>query len=756
VTDVGVLVLRPLCEPQWAKDLFCLPGLNGQVLAITEWDDGNGGALYVGGNFRIAGCANAVNLAKWDGATWSALASGTNNSVSCLAVFDDGTGPALFAGGSFNTAGGLFANKIAKWDGTSWSPVGQGMNDLVASLTVFDDGSGAALYAGGEFSIAGGISASRVAKWNGATWSALNTGLGGNVFALTVHNDGTGSALYAGGEFTIAAGGTSVNRIAKWDGASWSSLGDGIGGGFPAPRVSSLVSFDDGNAPALYAAGQFTTAGGKPANRIAKWDGSSWSALGSGMNNSVSAMAVFDDGNGPALYAGGYFSSAGGVNAGRIAKWDGLSWLPVGMGVDHGSSPAVQSLAVISNGTASILYAGGSFSVAGGAALSNIASWDGMGWSPLGSGIGRPLFPPGISCLANFDDGNGAAIYAGGTFTVSDSPGTNSIAKWNGTTWSSLDAGVGEVVVGGDPLGTVVRAATSFSDGSGPALFAAGIFQTAGSLSARNIAKWDGTSWQPLGDQDDGLNNAGHALTVFNDGTGAALYVGGLFNVVGGIGVNGLAANKVAKWDGSSWFRLGDGLNNFASALAVFDDGNGPALYAGGSFTSAGGMGANRIAKWDGRSWLSVGLGTNNTVSSLTTFDDGTKPALYAGGAFTSAGGSAANRIAKWDGFSWSSLGSGMNNQVSTLVVFDDGTGPALYAGGDFTIAGGVTVNRIAKWDGASWTSLDVGLNGWVGALIPFDDGTGPALYVGGTFTSTTGGTVSAYMAKWHRPAECP
>ena len=33
----------------------------------------------------------------------------------------------------------------------------------------------------------------------------------------------------------------------------------------------------------LYAGGYFTTAGGVPANNIAKWDGSAWSALGSGM-----------------------------------------------------------------------------------------------------------------------------------------------------------------------------------------------------------------------------------------------------------------------------------------------------------------------------------------------------------------------------------------------------------------------------------------------------------------------------------------
>ena len=72
------------------------------------------------------------------------------------------------------------------------------------------------------------------------------------------------------------------------------------------------------------------------ADYIAKWDGSSWAALGSGLNGSVHALTVFDDGGGPALYAGGSFTSAGGVAASRIAKWDGSSWAALGSGMGGG------------------------------------------------------------------------------------------------------------------------------------------------------------------------------------------------------------------------------------------------------------------------------------------------------------------------------------------------------------------------------------------------------------------------------------
>jgi len=89
----------------------------------------------------------------------------------------------------------------------------------------------------------------------------------------------------------------------------------------------------------VYAGGYFTTAGGVAANYIAKWDGTAWSALGTGAGRQdnytpcVWALAVDDSGN---LYAGGYFTTAGGVDVNYIAKWDGTAWSTVGTGTDSG------------------------------------------------------------------------------------------------------------------------------------------------------------------------------------------------------------------------------------------------------------------------------------------------------------------------------------------------------------------------------------------------------------------------------------
>ncbi|MCX6834967.1 MAG: hypothetical protein NTW07_07520, partial [candidate division Zixibacteria bacterium] len=99
----------------------------------------------------------------------------------------------------------------------------------------------------------------------------------------------------------------------------------------PDPGMSSYVHVLTVYFNQLIVGGWFTTAGGTAANRIAAWDGSSWSPLGSGMNGSVRALTVYDN----KLIAGGDFTTAGGTSANRIAAWDGSSWSPLGSGMSN-------------------------------------------------------------------------------------------------------------------------------------------------------------------------------------------------------------------------------------------------------------------------------------------------------------------------------------------------------------------------------------------------------------------------------------
>jgi len=156
-----------------------------------------------------------------------------------------------------------------------------------------------------------------------ANWVSMNPSIPGTDGAVKAAvMDGAGN-LYIGGSFAVA-GNVVANNVAKWNGSGWSALGSGVNGEVDALAISG---------GALYAGGWFTTAGGNAANYIAEWDGSGWSALGPGMKGVVDALAM----SGNTLYAGGYFTTAGGNDANYIAQWDGSSWSPLGSGMSSGS-----------------------------------------------------------------------------------------------------------------------------------------------------------------------------------------------------------------------------------------------------------------------------------------------------------------------------------------------------------------------------------------------------------------------------------
>ncbi len=318
-------------------------------------------------------------------ADWGAVGTGTDSYVMSLAADKSGN---LYAGGAFSTAGSVNVNRIAKWNGSSWSALESGMysGSEVQSL-VFD--SSGNMYAGGFFFSVGAVAGlNSIAKWNGSTWSALDSGVfsnmgGGIVKKLAVDKSDN---LYAAGVFDHT-GGVTVNGIAKWNGSAWSALGSGMGGGVYALAVDS-----SGN---VYAA--------EPSGGIAKWNGSAWSALGSGANGIVYALAADSSGN---VYAGGEFTTAGGVAVSNIAKWNGSTWSALGSGMNG----AVSSLEFDSSGN---LYAAGG---------SNVAKWNGSAWSTVGSGMA------GVISLAFDSSGN---LYAGGSFTTAGGLPANNIAKYS-------------------------------------------------------------------------------------------------------------------------------------------------------------------------------------------------------------------------------------------------------------------------------------------------------------------------------------
>lgn len=112
----------------------------------------NNGNVLVGGYFVTAGGTTVNGIAKWNGATWSAFGSGISSNGGVGTVYSIQTNAAneVFIGGTFINAGGVVVNNIAKWDGASWTALETGVTGAVYTIAL--DQTKNRLYAAGAFS----------------------------------------------------------------------------------------------------------------------------------------------------------------------------------------------------------------------------------------------------------------------------------------------------------------------------------------------------------------------------------------------------------------------------------------------------------------------------------------------------------------------------------------------------------------------------------------------------------------------------
>jgi len=324
-----------------------ITGLNGLVLCAAEAPDGK---IYVGGDFTNAGgVAEADYLARWNPITeaWEAVIAGINNYIWCMAFGANGD---LYIGGSFTDLGSANGDRIVKItglepDGTpTIHALGTGIADGYCRSIVID--ANGDVYAGGSFTSAGGVAnTSHIAKWNGTVWSAIATGLNNivNILAFAPNGD-----LYIGGAFTDAA----YPYLCKWNGTAFSVVRANT-------DINGFVyALAFGSTGYLYVGGAFTNAGGVAnADYIAKWSGSAWESLGTGLNESALYVLV-DSGK---VYVSGAFTSAGGLTlTDRVAVWSNGAWQP--LDIDLPGLGVVYSILPASDGS---LYIGGAFSTAG-------------------------------------------------------------------------------------------------------------------------------------------------------------------------------------------------------------------------------------------------------------------------------------------------------------------------------------------------------------------------------------------------------
>ncbi|MBK8416637.1 MAG: T9SS type A sorting domain-containing protein [Bacteroidetes bacterium] len=360
---------------------------------------------------------------------------------------------------------------------------------------------------------------------NSQVWSSVGTGLNGygRIESMCEYN----GDLYVGGYFD-SIGGVQAFSIAKWNGTTWDSVPNSYFlTNYTNPWNPNLEIFDmvvyNGE---LVVAGS-TWVNGSQQRNIAKWNGTTWSQLGTGMDNRIFAIEVY---NGE-LYATGHFGQAGGVLARGIARWNGTNWNQVG-GPGLNLSPGFTGSALeVNNGE---LYLAGGFYLINGLPVQSIAKWNGTVWDSVGSIDASISF----QSLGSYNN----KIYAGGYMNINSNPSNNWISSWNSTTWDSVGLG----------LNYIPGIMAEYNN----ELYVAGQFDTAGGTQALCIARWNELQWNTVGS---GLNlfhiNVDSAITPWDTTIvekefiysmytyDNELYVGGKFTQIGGIN-----ANSIAKW----------------------------------------------------------------------------------------------------------------------------------------------------------------------------------------------------------------
>ncbi|MBX3386383.1 MAG: hypothetical protein KF768_07420 [Phycisphaeraceae bacterium] len=380
------------------------------------------------------------------------------------------------------------------------------------------------------------------------------------------------------------------------------------------------------------------------------------------------------------------------------------------------------------------LVIGGAFTIIGNVAADRIAMWnpDTGEWSTLGAGMNGT-----VKALATTPNGE---LIAGGSFFQAGGLQTGFVAKWSGSAWEAMGAGFDYFVnsLATLPSGEVV---------------AGGRFGRSGSILTRGIAKWNGTAWGPLGSGVSGSGLGAEVRAVAASPNGDVI-VTGSFSHAGNVPASG-----IARWDGSAWHSLGNGLiqaNPLCASLVVMPDGD---VVVGGFFAVVDEPTIRNIARWNGTEWHRLGSGFSSDVCSLKVMSDGSLIAgllgevyvwdgdawsrlgthgpggskihailerpdggVVVGGNLRASGSIPIEHLALWDGSHWSALSTGFNDRIKKLLTMRNGEVLAL---GEFNTAGSIAARRVARWNGSEWLAMDkdASVGSQDGDLAELDDG---------------------------------
>ena len=702
---------------------------------------------------------------EWDGATWT-----VRSSVHMLNYCRDQAMVNDAARGELVVCGGSFGNETWAWDGDDWAPRemwAPGPRPYAAFA--YDQRRGVAVLDAGD-----------TWEWDGVKWTFGAPFRRGNIrrgwdaaeARRMIYDEARGAVLSLG-----------PGVFEEWDGASWNTVP--LAGDLPP---AGALAYDSARGVIVCFASRESATYGE----TWEWDGVHWTQRAPRSGNPRARFGhalAFDRARGVTVMFGGH--GQGELSQWQLREtweWDGLDWCLVSTSGPSGRRDC--TLTYIPARETTVLYGGSTHAVNDDGFrvfwCNDVWEWNGAAWTrpcnpdpPNGRGAHGAVYDSARDVVltygghtarfddtwseidADFDDfwalrilpdgpcppnedsadtcgwrpvGSGVSgtatslsaltvhngeLIVGGYFAAAGDGPARNVARWDGRQWGPVGLGLGD-----GPYQGVVALAVYRGE-----LFAGGYYRLTGDRPLNTLARWAGAEWQTVANCDV------RALRVYE----CELVVGGIFDSVGDV-----PAQNIARWDGNQWRPLASGLDLGSStrtasvfALTIYDGD----LIAGGSFTQSGEQPVHCVARWHNEQWEPLGSEIDGPVRALAVYNG----ELIAGGDFDHIGGQGCS-IARWDGAHWQKLGSGPDGfypSVRTLAVY----GGELIAGGSFRQAGGQPALCVVGWNGAAWRPFGSGVNANVDALAVYAGD----LFAGGTF-SAAGDVRANSIARWRCP----
>jgi trimeric autotransporter adhesin len=335
------------------------------------------------------------------------------------------------------------------------------------------------------------------------------------------------------------------------------------------------------------------------------------------------------------LYFCGYFKVVNGEPMYQVTKWDGNTFSEIGCGIvqDCMNLPVANLFVDVNDVIVyhDTIYATGGFTTINGQISNSIVRFNGSNWEPVGEGLIDNDGYRGVGHRLKIINDE---LYVCGQFSFCNGVAANSIAKYNGYTWSSV-FDVPQIYSGARPIKDI-----EYYKGS---WFVGGHFYEYDNFGGPkwNILQYNGSEWDAVGE---GIPGSLARVEGFEIYEGKLMVYGAMSKSWGSPG------NGIAAWNGEQWDDVGGGLENFVDNHILDAQVINGKLYATGSIKFAGGVFAPNIAVWDGENWCSLGTELNTFQGDIYSIVEFNNEIIVSGGFNLNETDTTIKNIVKWTG----------------------------------------------------------------------------------------------------------